>query len=194
MTVSLGRMLDLTFRTAGETGIQGPNPRVNDLRVARRRHWRPRDFNKPRRAAPPFDETTALERFKALLEMLTRAQHALPEQLDDPAIRNAAHRLTQSADSVLRGVGWLDQRGRRPEVSACIREVLRRRTSVNRKLEAVETLAEGGRALPALDSYDESIRAYIEFGLALGQARDAEEAEAALDRLIAALLPEQRST
>src|ERR1039458_7377315 len=64
MTVSLGRALDLTLRAAGEDGVQGPDPRANDLRVAGRRHFRRPDRSKPLRDAPPFDESTALDRMK----------------------------------------------------------------------------------------------------------------------------------
>jgi hypothetical protein len=188
MTVSLGRALDMASRAAGEDGIEGPNPRANDLRVAGRRHFRRPDRSKPLRDAPPFDESTALDRMKQLTETLVRAQDSLPDRLTRPEMKAAARDIAASMDAVFAGVGMLSDRGRDDDLFACLREGFRRARAVNESLETAESLADIDRAGPAMADYDEFRDCYLAFIQTVAKADGADAAERTLDRLMASVL------
>jgi len=189
MTISLGRVLYLQFRSASEKGIEGPNPRANDLRVAGRRHFRQADRSKPLRPPPPFNEATVLERAKLLSLTLAQAQDTLPDRLVASRVRAAGREFAATQDAGFAGLGMLADRGRDEDIMACVHEGLRRRMVVNALLEKAESVADVERARPALAAYDEFRERYFEFMRGMVQANDADEAERALGRLMASVLP-----
>lgn len=189
MTINLGRAIDLTLRSGSQDGIEGPNPRANDLRVAGRRHFRRAVRDQPRQEPPSLDDKTMVDRMRVLSRAMVDGQEALPDHFIDPAMKEAAQMLAGSVDALFAAIGMLDERERDADVFACIAEGIRRATAVSEKRQAAETAEQMAAARPEIESHEEFTARYLEFMAALAHAGSGDEAEQALDRLITAVIP-----
>lgn len=185
--VALGRLTDKASRAAGEAGIQGPDPRGNAIRIARRRRSRNPDHSFPSRPQP-FDPEAAGDRIGEIFAVLGDATAAMPQVdgLDD---------MKQLADLVCNNFGHLSQRfdeleaqGRSETLARCIAVGVDHRQAATEAFESVENLDDASEITPIIQRYTAYITRYFAFTVELCEASDVHEAEAALDRFASAVV------
>ncbi len=186
-TATLGRVLDLVYRTAGEAGIGGPNPRKTDLRVAGRRRSRNPDRSRPHRPPPEPDPSTDLERAGQLARCMLGAIAALPRSdlFDD--IAEAWGLLVARLPNVSLRLHELAARGREPDMFECLREGARRLDAAIAALARVERVDDIPGAWRRTAPFAEFSPHAFAFLRELAAAETADQGEAALDRLRAAV-------
>jgi hypothetical protein len=187
--VALGRLADMASRSAGETGIQGPDPRRNALRIARRRGSRNPDRSLPS-GPQPFDPEVAGDRVREIVTVLGTAIAAMP-QVDGPdEMKRVADLIGSNFDHLSQRFDELEARGRSETLTRCITIGVDRRQAATEALETVEDLDDALEIVPIMQKYTAYIEQYLAFAVEICEACDADQAEAALERFAAAVIPQ----
>lgn len=187
-TVALGRLTDKASRAAGEAGVEGPNPRRNAIRVARRRRSRNPDRSYPSRPQP-FDPETAGDRMVEIFAALSDAAAAMPQVDGLHEIKRVADLVGNGFDHLSRLFAELERRGWSETLARCIAIGVDHRQAATEALETVENLDDAGAVAPIVHAYTAYIARYLAFTVQLCEASDADEAEAALQRFASAVIP-----
>lgn len=185
--VALGRLADKALRSAGETGIQGPDPRQNALRIAKRRRSRKPDRSfpsRPHRSDPEADS----DRMRAIFSSLARAIAAMPRIDGWDEMRRVAELIADNIERLFQRYDEL--KTRRPDLlNRCLTVGLHHRQVGTEALESVESLDDdGGEIAPLMCRYAAYIKRCLAFAVELCEACNADEADAALGRFAAAVL------
>lgn len=184
---AVGRLADRVARSVGEPGIEGPSPRANAMRLAGRRTWRRPDRSVP--AEPhPFDPETAPQRVQALLGVVAEAIETMPPHDRVDEVLSLAQSITESISVLGERCGELEARGHGPTLMRCLAVGRDHRQTATEALERVHTPRDGYEAAPAIQSYTAYGDSFLAFLRELSEARDVEEAEAALRRLADAVI------
>ena len=185
-SVAFGRLVDTAARSVGEPGIQGPSPRANTLRVARRRNSRRPDRSLP---AHPHeaDDTLTPERMQELFGVMAAATATLPQDGGVDEMTHIARTLADRGENLAERFAELEER-HADTLARCIAVGKHHREVSTAAIESVERPEDCFEIGPITQSFAAYIDHYLAFAVDVAQARDVEEAEAALERFAAAVL------
>jgi len=185
---TLGRMIDLVYRSLGETGVAGPNPRKTDLRIAGRRRSRNPDRSRPHQRPPASDPATELERSDQLARCVLGAIKSLPHGHLFEDLLDVWEALVTRLPAVSSLLYELEARGREPDLFECLREGTGRLGGAIAEFAAVSTVEGFASAWSAVGPFTAFIDCTLSFVRDLTTAATAEEVEVALERYHAAVL------
>lgn len=180
---TLGRMVDLVYRAAGEIGIAGPNPRKTDLRVAGRRRSRNPDRSRPNQRPPAPDPATDFEPSDQLARCVRGAIASLPRSDLFGDIVEAWGLLVARLPNVSLRLHELAVRGREADLFEGLREGTRRLDEGIAAFARVERIEDFAAAWPYTARFAAFFSSASAFLRDLAAAETADQGEAALDRL-----------
>ena len=186
---TLGRALDSVMRAVGEPGISGPSPRKTDLRVAGRRRSHNPDRSRPHRPHPEPDPAADLERSDQIVHAVQGAIASLPRVGLSRGITEAWDLFVPRLPNVYAHLEQLAEREREADLFEALKEVDRHRVAAIAPLGEVKGTAHLGHALAHAATFATHFGHALSFLVELASADSADRAEAALDRLRAAALP-----